>query len=194
MSSRGRERDIGREKQLALAEDFCGIFHRDMDVLYWLALTLTADEGEAEQCFVAGLEECIEGNSVFKEWARSWSRRVVIKNAIRLLALRPGTPIGATPAPVPAIGGELDSQSAVARAALTRLQPFDRFVFVMSVLEGYSDRDCGTLLRCSSAEVIDARLRALRQIQQMVELSRSRVNVPGSESREAIVVYDTDAA
>ena len=84
MSWHKQERSFGRAEQHAWPADFCRVFHQDMDVLYWLALTLTSDEGKAEECFVAGLEECIEGNSVFKDWARSWSRRVVIKNAIRV--------------------------------------------------------------------------------------------------------------
>src|SRR6516225_6532078 len=79
-----------RALEYASARDFCSIFHQDMDVLYRLALALTGDAGQAEQCFVAGLDECIEGNAVFKEWARSWSRRVVIKNAIRIISPRPG--------------------------------------------------------------------------------------------------------
>src|SRR5262245_27275894 len=91
MLSNGRHGFFGRASEYASAGDFCGIFDRDMNTLYWLALTLTDDASMAEQCFVAGLDECIEGNSVFKEWARSWSRRVVIKNAIRLVSPRPGT-------------------------------------------------------------------------------------------------------
>jgi hypothetical protein len=41
---------------------------------------------------------------------------------------------------------------------------FDRFVFVVSVLEGYSDRDCALLLDCSCADVMAARIRAFQQI------------------------------
>ena len=47
---------------------------------------LTADPEKAEQCFVAGLDDSIHGTPVFKEWARSWSKRMIIKNAIRLIA------------------------------------------------------------------------------------------------------------
>src|SRR5262249_12341971 len=89
MCSHEQQRSLGRATQHASARDFCNVFHQDMDVLYWLALTLTSDESKAEQCFVAGLDECIEGNSVFKEWVRSWSRRVVIKNAIQVMSPRP---------------------------------------------------------------------------------------------------------
>src|SRR5215472_17634429 len=122
---------LGRVSEYASAKDFCGIFHQDMDVLYWLALTLTADTDKAEQCFVAGLDECMAGNPVFKEWTRSWSKRVVIKNAIRLISPRPGMP--ASP-PLARAAESGESQAQVALAALTHMKPFDRFVFVMSVL------------------------------------------------------------
>jgi len=46
------------------------------------------------------------------------------------------------------------------------LQPLDRFVFVMSVLEGYADRECSALLGCTPAEVVEARIRALQAIRR----------------------------
>src|SRR5215467_8299607 len=72
--------------QYATCADFSRIFAKDMKNLYLLALVLTADSVKAEQCFVSGLDDCITGNQVFREWARSWARRVVIKNAIRMIA------------------------------------------------------------------------------------------------------------
>jgi hypothetical protein len=44
--------------------------------------------------------------------------------------------------------------------------PFSRpFIqFVMSVLERYSDRECSSLLNCSTQDVIDARVQALRTV------------------------------
>src|SRR5215472_17791932 len=144
MCSHNQERSSGRATQHASAEDFCSVFHQDMDVLYWLALTLTSDESKAEQCFVAGLDECIEGNSVFREWVRSWSRRVVIKNAIRVMSPRPDM---TSPPPMIRQQEKPRTHAATALAGLALVSPFDRFVYVMSVLEGYSDRDCATLLR-----------------------------------------------
>ena len=57
-----------------------------MDGLYLLAFLLTANSETAEQCFISSFEECIEGIAVNDEWAHSWAKRVVIKNAIRLVA------------------------------------------------------------------------------------------------------------
>src|SRR5262249_48381475 len=124
MFSLEKKLPLGRVRQQASAADFCKIFHQDMDVLYWLALTLTNDEAKAEQCFVSGLDECIEGNSVFQEWARSWSRRVIIKNAIRLMSPRPGM---TSPSPANHQPERPGAEAQVAPAALGELQPFDRF-------------------------------------------------------------------
>ena len=44
-----------------------------------------------------------------------------------------------------------DADYAIAR--LLRLEHFERFVFVMSVLEKYSDQDCSVLLGCSRQDV-----------------------------------------
>ena len=180
-----------RALEYASAKDFCRIFHQDVDALYQLALVLTADGGKAEECFVAGLDECIEGTPVFREWARPWSRRVVIKNAIRLISPRPR--VSGTPTTIP-WQERLGSQAGAALLALKNLQPFDRFVFVISVLEGYADRDCATLLGCSSSELVSTKLRALQQLPREVEnfgtLSGLRDGVP----QDSVGVGDVEVA
>jgi DNA-directed RNA polymerase specialized sigma24 family protein len=150
-----------RANEYASAEDFCRIFKNEMTGLYCLALALTGDPDEAEQCFVGGLEECISGNAVFKEWARSWSKRVVIKKAVQLVRPPPGKNGLAAAAQTQ---GEPGSGAALVLAALGQLQPFDRFVFVMSVLEGYSVGECAALLACPASEVTKARIRAVEEI------------------------------
>jgi hypothetical protein len=178
-----------RALEYASAKDFCSIFHQDMSSLYRLALTLTVDEAQAEQCFVAGLKECVEGNVVFKGWARSWSRRVVIKNAIRLISPRPGAT-----GSLPAVPLRQRPGSQLTLLALTSLQPLDLFVFVISVLEGYKDRDCAALLGCSSAEVVRARIRALRQLPREMEPSRIVSGLPGGGAEESVILRDVEVA
>src|ERR1700739_1084448 len=56
--------------------------------LYSLALLLTANHHDAEQCFIAALDDCMQMNSVFSEFAKSCCRRAIIKNAIQ--KTRPG--------------------------------------------------------------------------------------------------------
>jgi DNA-directed RNA polymerase specialized sigma24 family protein len=48
--------------------------------------------------------------------------------------------------------------------AVLGLEDFERFVFVMSVLEHYSEHDCALLLGCSAREVREARGRALEEL------------------------------
>jgi len=145
----------------ATCADFCRIFAEDMKDLYLLALVLTADSEKAEQCFVSGLDDCTSGNQVFKEWARSWARRVVIKRAIRLIAPQPE---GAArkAAQVPNNGRAVRVPTEV--SAVLDLPAFERFAFVMSVLERYSDLDCALLLGCTRESLIQARLRAFERI------------------------------
>ena len=80
----------------AMRNDFCRIFETNMNSLYLLSFLLTGDRTVAEQCFVGGLHIAQQGSQVFKEWAESWARRVIIQNAIRLI--RPWKTVGVTPA------------------------------------------------------------------------------------------------
>jgi hypothetical protein len=141
--------------------DFCRIFSEDMNSLYWLSMLLTADELTAEQCFVSGLGDCVEGNPVFGEWAHSWARRTIIQNAIRMIAPQPAGDRNPGPR-------ERTVQNhgivRAAAAVVLGLDPFARFVFVMSVLERYSDQDICALLGASRLDVADARVRALAEI------------------------------
>ena len=154
-----------KQAEYATAEDFCKIFHTDMRSLYLLSLLLTGDHTRAEQCFVGGLETAVKRNTVFQEWARNWARRVIVQNALRTINPRPsnGTEVSMANA------GQMRSEQAEIAAVLA-LPSFDRFVFVMSVLEGYSDQDCSILLGCTRGEVSAARFRALQEIGTAAEL------------------------
>jgi len=48
--------------------------------------------------------------------------------------------------------------------AILELSPLERFVFVMSMLEHYSDHDCSILIGCPQREIAAARVRAMRQL------------------------------
>ena|SRR5271157_2640399 len=140
--------------------DVCRTFKQDMKSLYLLSLLLTAEGHSAEQCFVSSLGDCLEMRFVFKEWTDSWTRRIVLQNAIRILS----------PAVSKADEGSqsrlspLDSDLNPALRAVLRLNTFERFVFVMSVLEGYSDNECSLLLRSSKRDVVVAKAKALEHL------------------------------
>src|SRR5215472_5186226 len=149
----------------AIAGDFCRIFAEDMSGLYLLSFLLTADKQMAERCFVSGLEDCVDSNRVFKEWARSWARRAIVRNAINLIRPTP-EPSEQTMARFPVSIPSTAERTPV--AAVVRLSPFERFVFIMSVLERYSDQDCRAMLGTSRQEVAAARASALEKISAYV--------------------------
>src|ERR1700704_5540359 len=75
--------DARKISEYATSEDFCKVFTEDVEGLYLLSYMLMADHEKAERCFVGGLEDSVNGNSVYKQWARSWARRRIIQCAIR---------------------------------------------------------------------------------------------------------------
>jgi hypothetical protein len=66
---------------------------------------------------------------------------------------------------------DLSFDQDVSIRSVQELSVFDRFVFVMSVLERYSDRECALLLRCSFTDILPARIRSVQQISTTVEKS-----------------------
>jgi hypothetical protein len=148
-----------RTTTYATTADFCEIFTEEMHSLYLLAFLLTADNDKAEQCFVNGLGECEEGMSVFMEWARSWARRAILKHAIRMI--KPARERADKLSFVSLKGAATAGRNNLF-AAIIALNAFERFVFVMSVLERQSDEDCSSLLGCSRRDIIIARTLAIQ--------------------------------
>src|SRR5262249_3038496 len=140
----------------AVASDFCRIFADNINKLYQLSLCLTADAAKAEQCFVSGLEDSLASNRVFKDWAHSWARRTIVQNAIRLMH-----PIRKNAGPSIEVAA---SHKNDLLSVLLALPTFERFVFVMSILERYSDQDCKTMLGCSRQDVVRARVQAVKRL------------------------------
>jgi len=151
------------EIRYASCEDFRRIFEEDLHGLYQLAFLLTGDDQKAERCFVAGLEDCVKESRVFREWARTWAKRVIVKNAIR--ELHPQSSHLNSSARVPIIFCPkvrlTDSSGDFDKDAVTRLADFERFVFVLCVLERYREHECALLLGCSDSEVREARTQAI---------------------------------
>jgi DNA-directed RNA polymerase specialized sigma24 family protein len=179
--SRNRRKTMERATEYASCKDFKQIFTEDMAGLHRLAFLLTADHAKAEQCFVAGLEASIHGNPVFREWARAWSKRAIIQSAIKAIA----------PEPVRynAIRGSSETNwqnrdiESIATVVVS-WEPFERFVFVMAVLEGYGLRECAALLACPVQDVITAKSFALQRLagqSRPEDVSHDREYVQGSK-------------
>ena len=147
---------IDKEKEYATAQDFCCEFHTGMSSLYQLAFLLAADHEAAENIFIAGLEECLNGIPVFKERISWWAKRVIVTNAIRLIG-----PVSRQANDPPVVRGGSEARSGRSEAAITLLPTFARFVFVMTVLEKFSTIECAVLLRTTRQDVLQARSRAM---------------------------------
>jgi len=178
-------KQITRPKPYASSDDFRRVFDQDMNSLYLLSFLLTADREKAELCFVFGLEDALEGNPVFKEWARSWARRVIIVNAVRAINPRPTDENGRSTSASVSRNGKTPAVEQVEIAAILGLEPFERFVYAMTVLERYSDQDCSLLLGCTRREVVAARARAFEQIGSSMA-SHSRQLPPASSEKPAL--------
>jgi len=151
----------------SVPDDFCKVFNHHIEHLYTLAFLLTADHSQAEQCVVGALEECLEGAAIFKDWLLSWSKRAIIKNAIHIVS--PSASEARVDSMNRGTGGPIVQSDRYVvghtiAAAITALQPFDRFVYVLSLLERYSDRECSLLLDSSVAEIARARERSLHHV------------------------------
>jgi hypothetical protein len=159
------------------ATDFCRLFKEGMRGLYALSLLLTAEAEQAERCFVAGLDDCINGNPVFRDWAYAWSRRSIIMNAIRAVFSPGGANLPVSTAFAP---NDWNLVADGPLAAVIQLQPLERFVFVMSLLEGYSDHECSVLLNKSRREIVAARTLALEHLAEQgfsIEIPTKRKEV-----------------
>ena len=163
-----------RSHEYATSSDFCRVYVEQMNSLYLLSLLLTADPQKAEQCFLSGFDESVSNKSVFKERAHLWARRSIIFQAIRLLCPRPNDENESNEArPSPLIGqvpGTVPAEVLVYPnfARIIGLNAFERFVFIMSILEEYSDQECSMLLGCFRRDVISARSAAIQRLASLV--------------------------
>jgi hypothetical protein len=140
--------------------DFFSIFNEEMHSLYLLAFLLTADHDKAEACLVSAMGECEEGVGVFTDWARSWTRTAVLRRAIQMIMPAPEHADSVSLISLKTSGTPAENNPF---SAILLLDDFERFVFVMSILEGQSDEQCAVLLRCSRRDVMIARVLALKR-------------------------------
>jgi DNA-directed RNA polymerase specialized sigma24 family protein len=164
-----KDQDLREQaEEYASHYDFREIFTEDEAGLRLLALLLTGDRQRAEQCLVQGLNRDNESkdNVAFRDWAHSWSKRAIIKNAIQAV----------NPSPRQANGHPRGSSAKLPRTlagAVSRLEAFERFVFIMSLVEGYALQECATLLGVSPQEVTLAKSRAVEHVASMLPAEES---------------------
>jgi DNA-directed RNA polymerase specialized sigma24 family protein len=167
------------ETRYATCQHFLKIFDENMQGLYQLSFLLTGDSQKGEKCFIAGMEACAKENRVFREWARVWAKRVIVQNAIRELQPQPSHSDSS------ALAAAVFSQKKGPIGhfdvdAVLGLDDFERFVFVLCVLERYREHECALLLGCSASEVREARTQAIREL---AKLRPNVVDVHGDRGR-----------
>jgi hypothetical protein len=153
------------EKRYATHEEFLKIFDEDMNGLYQLSLLLTGDHQKGERCFVVGIDDCAKENRVFRESARAWAKRVIVNNAIR--ELNPRRKDSSSCLIPTAFSHNRQSSSPIGHfdvESVLGLADFERFVFVLCVLERYREHECALLLGCSASEVHEARTQAIEEL------------------------------
>jgi len=155
-----------RSNVYATRSDFCQIYVEEIKGLFLLSLLLTADPQKAEQCFLSGFEDSVRNNYMFKDRAHSWARRSITLRAIRLLCPRPGEETESNGARLSPLIGTVPAavQAYPDFARIVALNSFERFVFIMSILEKYSAQECSLLLGCFRRDVINAQVTAVRHL------------------------------
>ena len=155
--------------RFATAEDFECLFVKQTTDLLRLSLHLTADAEKAERCLILAMRDCFFRSIIAKDQVYNWVRRMVIRNAVRLIW---GTPTDLLADPAQ----EFQLQPAgypreviVESVEILALPDLDRLAFVICILERYSILDCALLLRKTPQEVQEAVLRAADQVVSVEE-------------------------
>jgi hypothetical protein len=169
-----------RRNGYATCQDFLRVFDEDMRGLYQLSFLLTGDPEKGEGCFVTGMEDCAKENRVFREWARIWAKRVIVQNTIRELQPRPSHSDSFAQLPT-AFSHKRGPVERFDVDGVLGLGDFERFVFVLCVLERYREYECALLLNCSASEVREARAQA---IEELADFRPSVFDVNGGRGRE----------
>jgi DNA-directed RNA polymerase specialized sigma24 family protein len=183
----------GKTNEYATREDFCRVFTENLNGLYQLSYVLTGEDEKAKRCFVAGFEDSIKSKTIFKDWVLSWAKRTIIKSAIRALQTQPVDAESSLAANVISEKGKLriirDGHLEI--DSVLALEDFDRVVFVMTVLERYSDHESALLIGCSIEEIQAARVCALEEIAHLTCSDYSREVSVGCEPHQLPLITNT---
>lgn len=136
------------------AAEFADVWLDDITNLYLLSFLLTADKVLAEQCFSDAMMDYVGGSSGFADWANGPGKVAVIRRAYQTIRPVPKRVHSWSFAPG---ARPLISAAHQPFSTITSLGAFERFVFVLSVLEGAADDVCAALLACELADIAESR-------------------------------------
>lgn len=151
----------------ACPDDVRRVFVEHVNSLYKLSFLLTGNRDDAERCFMAAVDDTFEGIRVRvpKHAIRSRAKRAIVEQAVRALKPRPHEKLERVSVP-----GNLRDRAYLSsgrQAVINRvlsLRVFERFVFVLCLLERQTVEECAQLLNCDVQEVLGGRMRALVSI------------------------------
>ena len=156
-----------RGDEYACPDDFQHVFTERITSLYKLSFLLTGNRVDAERCFVAAFDDMIELTSVPKHSVRSRAKRSIVEKAVYALKPRleekPDGSLLWRDIPARDYVETFTGPKTVIRRVLS-LRTFERFVFVLCLLERYSVEECAVFLGCDVRDVVEGRTRALIRI------------------------------
>lgn len=178
-----KHRLISSEQDLlAIPEDFEQLFANEMTKFLYLAMHLTADAERADTCVIFAMRDCFQERRLAKDRAPTFARRMVIRNAIRLVLGIEDKFISDVQMEFALQPSRLSRDALRDSVAIRSLPDLERVAFVICVMERYSILDCALILRKSPQEVHDAIVRATEQLAPMKEGEndhRSRSGIEG---------------
>jgi hypothetical protein len=182
LSLHGHQFSSSEQDLFATFEDFGQLFAKEMTTLFCLAMDLTADADRAETPLILAMRDCFQKNNLAKHRVHTWARRMVIRNAIRLVLGIENEILCEAGLDFPLQPSEFPADALRNSVAIRNLPDPDRLAFVICVVERYSILDCALLLRKAPQEVHDAIVRATNQVVPIEELKDDDVTAtsPGN--------------
>jgi hypothetical protein len=166
-------RSASETHSFATDDDFEHLFVAEITDFFRLSLQLTANAEKADRCLIYAMRDCFGKSTISRGFARAWARRMVIRNAIRLV-------LGIDNDFACDAGCEFHLQPSGYRTEELResvdvldLPDVDRLAFVICVLERLSILDCALLLRRSPKDVNDAISRAAKRVVSLEDRNNS---------------------
>jgi hypothetical protein len=133
------------------AADTIDVWSDEFTKLYLLSFLLTADKMLAEKCFSDTMDHYVESQaSTLADWAKGAGRIAIILRAVQMM--RPAPKLVHSWSFVPG-SRPLVTAAHQPFSAITALSVFERFVFVIAELEGYSAEECAAFLECSLSDI-----------------------------------------
>lgn len=157
-------RKANETRSYATDDDFEQLFVAEITDFFRLSLQLTATAQKAHRCLIHAMRDCFGKSTISRGFARVWARRMIMRNAIRLV-------LGIDNDTASETESELHLQPSKYRivelqesVAILELSDFDRLAFVICVLERLLILDCALLMRSSPNDVNAAIIRVTNRI------------------------------